>query len=124
MKKLISVLAVLLVCAVFITAFTGCMANPEKQIIGKWKDSAGIIGYEFFEDGTVKFSVLIGNVNGTYTMDKKEETVTLTGTIPVINKSISETYKYLIEENKLTLTDLSTGNAATYIRESVSTTAK
>lgn len=122
MKKLTGALAVILVCVVFVTAFTGCMANPEKQIIGKWKDSTGIVGYEFFEGGTVEFSVLGIPVDGTYTMDKKEETVTLTGT--VIVKSVTQTYKYLIEENKLTLTDVSSGSAATYIRESVSTTAK
>lgn len=122
MKKLSSVLAVILVCAVFVTAFAGCAVMPEKQIIGKWKDSTGIVGYEFLEDGTVKFSVLGVPVSGTYTMDKKAETVTLTGTIFV--KSISETYKYQIEESKLTLTNVSSGDAATYIREAVATTAK
>ncbi len=122
MKKLTGALAVFLVCAVFITAFTGCMANPEKQIIGEWKDSAGIVGYEFFEDGTVEFSVLGVPVSGSYTMDKKEETITLTGT--VIVKSITQTYKYQVEESKLTLTDVSSGNAATYTRVAATTTAK
>ena len=122
MKKYTGALAIILVCAVFVTAFAGCMANPEKQIIGKWKDSTGIVGYEFLEDGTVKFSVLGIPVTGTYTMDKKAETVTLTGTILV--KSVSQTYKYQIEESKLILTDVSSGNAATYMRETAATTAK
>lgn len=121
MKKLTGVLAVILICAVFITAFAGCLASPEKQIIGKWKDSAGIIGYEFLDDGTVKFSVLNVPVSGTYTLDKKAETVTITGTVLV---SITKTYKYVIEESSLVLTDVSSGKAATYIRETVVTTAK
>ncbi|HZK39735.1 MAG TPA: DUF5640 domain-containing protein [Clostridia bacterium] len=122
MKKLTGALTVFLACVVFVTAFAGCMANPEKQIIGKWKDSTGIVGYEFFEGGTVKFSVMGVPVDGSYSMDKKEETITLTGTVLV--KSVTQTYKYAIEENKLTLTDLSSGNAATYMREPGSTTTK
>lgn len=122
MKKLTGVFAIILVCAVFVTAFSGCLANPEKDILGKWKDSAGIIGYEFLEGGVVKFSVFGVPVDGTYTMDKKDETVTLTGTVLV--KSISQTYKYQIEENSLILTDVSSGNATTYMRETTATTTK
>lgn len=122
MKKLISVLAVILVCAVLVTAFAGCAVMPQKQIIGKWKDSTGIVGYEFMEDGTAKFTVLGVPVNGTYTMDNKEETITMSGTVLV--KEVSRTYKYKIEENKLTLTDVSSGDTATYVREAGSTTAQ
>jgi hypothetical protein len=122
MKKFTGVLAIILVCAVFVTAFAGCTASPEKQILGKWKDSTGIVGYEFMEDGTVKFSVLGIPITGTYTLDKKAETVTLTGTVLV--KSITKIYKYQIEESTLILTDTSTNDAATYMREAVATTAK
>lgn len=122
MKKLTGALAVFMVCVVFVTSFAGCMANPEKQIVGKWKDSTGIVGYEFFENGTVEFSVLGIPVSGSYTMDKKEENITLTGTVLV--KSITQTYKYQIEESKLTLTDISSGNVATYTRTAAPTTAK
>jgi hypothetical protein len=121
MKKIRGVLAIFLVCAVFVTAFAGCMASPEKQIIGKWKDSTGIVGYEFFEDGTAEFSVLGVPVKGTYTMDTKAETVTITGTVLVT--SITKTYTYALEESSLVLTDTSSGNAATYMRESAVTTA-
>lgn len=122
MKKLTGVLAIILACAVFVTAFAGCLASPQKQIIGKWKDSTGIVGYEFKEDGTAEFSVLGVPVKGTYTMDTKAKTITLTGTVLI--KSISQTYKYEIEESKLVLTDVSSGNAATYMRETAATTAK
>lgn len=122
MKIFAKALTLILVCAVFVTAFAGCMASPEKQIIGKWKDSTGMVGYEFMEDGTAKFTVLGVPVNGTYTMDKKEETITMTGTVLI--KSISKTYKYQIEESKLTLTDVSSGDAATYVRDAGTTTAK
>lgn len=61
-------------------------------------------------------------VKGTYTMDTKAETVTLTGTVLI--KSITQTYKYQIEESSLILTDVSSGNAATYMRETAATTAK
>lgn len=81
-----------------------------------------MVGYEFMEDGTAKFTVLGVPVNGTYTMDKKEETITMTGTVLI--KSISKTYKYQIEESKLTLTDVSSGDAATYVRDAGTTTAK
>lgn len=120
MKIFAKALTLILVCAVFVTAFAGCMASPEKQIIGKWKDSTGIVGYEFFEDGTAEFSVLGVPVKGTYTLDTKAETVTITGTVLV--SSITKTYTYVLEESSLVLTDTSSGNAATYIREAVATT--
>ena len=122
MKKLTRALSVILICAVLVTAFTGCMANPEKQILGKWKDSVGIVGYEFLEDGTVKFTVMGIPVTGTYTMDKKEETVTLTGSAPLVG-DISHTYKFVIEESKLTLTDAGSNTTTTYTRVAT-TTAK
>lgn len=122
MKKLTGVLAIILACAVFVTAFAGCLASPQKQIIGKWKDSTGIVGYEFFEDGTVEFSLLSVPVKGTYTLDTKEDTVTITGTVLI--KSITKTYKYQIEESTLILTDISSNDAVSYMRETAATTTK
>ncbi len=122
MKKIVGITALILVCAVFITAFAGCIASPKAQIIGEWKDSAGLVGYKFSEGGVTEFSVLGVPVTGTYTMDTEAETVTLTGTVLI--KSVTKTYKYVIEENSLTLTDVSSGNAATYFRQTEATTAK
>lgn len=122
MRKIVGVAALILVCAVFITAFAGCLVSPKAQIIGEWKDSTGLIGYKFSEGGVAEFSVLSVPVKGTYTMDTKAETVTLTGTVLI--KSVTQTYKYVIEENTLTLTDASSGNTATYFRQTIATTKK
>jgi len=120
MKKLTGITAIVIACVIFLTAFSGCMASPQKQILGTWKDSTGAVGYEFLDNGTVKFTLLTLPVTGTYTMDTKAGTITMTGTILV--KSVSKTYKYLIKDSSLTLTDVSSGDAATYIKEVTATT--
>lgn len=113
-KRFLALFCLIAVLAVSFSACAGLPKSPQKLILGKWKDSTGLVGYEFMEDGTVKFSVLGVPVTGTYVMDTKEQTVTLTGTVLV--KSYSQTYKFELEESKLTLTDQSSNNVATYMR--------
>ncbi|MEI6580306.1 MAG: DUF5640 domain-containing protein [Eubacteriales bacterium] len=122
MKKIIGFAAIVMALAVLMTSFAGCMLLPKQQILGKWKDSTGIIGYEFFDDGTSEFSVMGVPVKGTYTMDTKAETITMTGTVLI--KTISLTYKYQFKESSLILTDEKTGNSVTYIKDVPATTTK
>ena len=114
MKTIKSITAVLLACLLFAAALTGCAPKPEKLIIGKWTDSAGLTAYEFMEDSTVRFSVLGADIKGVYSIDKKAGTVTLTGT--VLTKSISRTYRFAVTESTLTLTGIDTGDSAVYTR--------
>jgi hypothetical protein len=49
MKKAIALISILLIV---VSVFTGCGTNPNKQLIGKWKDSSRDIYYEFMESGS------------------------------------------------------------------------
>ncbi|NLP48350.1 MAG: DUF4923 family protein [Clostridiales bacterium] len=123
MKNIRCALSLILVLAFVMVGFTACNLTPQSKIVGKWKDSTGLVGYEFKDDNTVKFSVLGVPVKGTYEMNVIDKTVTLTGTVLV--KSISQTYEYEIKGSQLTLTDVSSGESTVYIRvEDKTTTAK
>lgn len=117
MKKTKSLLALFLVLSLAITLASCNLIAPsdEKLILGKWKDSTGIIGYEFFDDSTVKFTALGFPVTGTYEMNTKEKTLSISGTALVT--SVTFTYTYEIEGSKLSLTDTNLNKKVIYIRD-------
>lgn len=126
MKKTISIAAVVLVLAAAVTAFIVIANNPEKRIIGKWSDSDGSSGYQFYEDGKVtmtyaNFTIPIinipfqGDVEGTYKINKKDETITLTGKF--FTQTVNIVYTYSFKGNNLTLTNTQSRKAITYIKQ-------
>ena len=96
-----------------------------KDILGKWTDSSGMSGYEFFDNGTVNVTyvnltipVLNIPING-----KATGTYSLNGSSLEINYSIYSGNIHMlftasIEDNALTLIDLKDHNTYKYMRPS------
>ena len=66
--------AIALVLALIVTLFAACgKPSVKEQLVGSWRDSAGIIGFDFNEDGT-------GSI------------VALDFTLPILNISLKGNY--------------------------------
>ena len=88
MKMFKRIGALALALALIVTLFAACgKPSVEKQIIGSWRDSAGIIGFDFEENGFGKlialdFTVpvlnisLKGDYDMTYTLSTDDNDVT------------------------------------------------
>lgn len=131
MKNVKRIAAVLLAALLILTTFAAC-SSPEKDIIGVWKDSTGMTGYEFRDGGTCKVTLLDvaiidGSVEGTYTITEKDDGnhyVTVSYTL--LYASVTDEFKFTVEENILTLTrvndDGTFGNPVTYMAYTADTT--
>ena len=97
----------------------------KEQIIGKWADSAGMSGYEFFADGSasvtyVNLTVPVinmpinGTAKGSYTLNGN----TLTVSFSIYRRTITDTFTASVENNTLTLVNRDDGEKATYQRRS------
>lgn len=120
MKKLKSIVAVLLAITVVAAIFTACSSSPEKKLIGKWTDSTGDVTIEFQEGNVLTVQALDGkssllnlitdNIKGSYTTTKKDDgNYYITITVSSI-AAISGEYMFVIEGETLTLKDPSTGD--------------
>ena len=94
------------------------LLNPENQILGEWESENGILSYIFREDGTMSGNIdaFLGtvSVNGTYSVDRETNQVTLTYTLYSI--SYTDVKSFVIENDTLTLTDTKTNISVTYYR--------
>ena len=99
-------------------------AELQSQIIGKWADSAGMSGYEFFENGSanvtyVNLTVPVinmpinGTAKGSYTLNGN----TLTVSFSIYKRTITDTFTASVENNTLTLVSREDGEKATYQRQ-------
>lgn len=102
----------------------GQAVSSAEALIGKWSDSAQMSGYEFLSDGTVNvkyvdFTVPVLNipiktsVPGSYTVSGDEVTVTHS----IYGATISNTYRFSVRDNVLTLINTDDGNTSTYIKK-------
>lgn len=117
MKHIKKFLVIALAALMVLTAFTACSASPEKKLLGSWRDSTGMTGYEFKEDGKcvvtfadVKVPILNvnfnGAVDGVYSVAKRDDGlyyVTITYTIYA--KSVTKDYMFTVQDSALTLQD-------------------
>lgn len=127
MKNIKKILVIALSVILVLSVFTACSASPEKKLLGSWRDSTGITGYEFKEEGkcVVTFADVTvpilninynGSVDGVYTTQKRDDGnyyVTITYTI--YSKSVTKDFMFVVEESSLTLTDTSDGTATVYM---------
>lgn len=123
MKKYLKFTSLLLALVMMVTLMAGC-TNPEKEIIGKWMDSASMSGYEFNDDGTVKVIYVnltipvlnvpvSGSVVGTYQLEKE----TLSITYSLHSRMYNKIYAYEFRDKALVLSELDTGESSVYIRQ-------
>ncbi len=95
-----------------------------KAILGSWKDSAGMSGYCFYEDGTVEMTyvnltipVLNWPINGTskgvYTLEGDQ----LTTTFSIYSASITDKFTVSVENNTLKMYNHEELETATYQKE-------
>lgn len=132
MKKVVAIVLVL-TCMLAIAGCTMGSKKPEKQLLGKWMDSAGTSGYEFFESGAanityVNFTIPIinieydGTVAGAYTLDT--DAMQITVTYSIYGKDVNRTYGFSVNEATLVLTDLTENTSSTYFRVEAETTTE
>ncbi len=126
MKHIKKILVIALAALMVLTVFTACSASPEKKLIGSWRDSTGMTGYEFKEDGKcvvtfadVKVPILNvnfnGAVDGVYSVAKRDDGLYyVTVTYTIYAKSVTKDYMFTVEESALTLTD-TTDNSVTVL---------
>ncbi len=97
-------------------------ATLAEKLIGKWTDSAGMSGFEFFEGGKVSFTYanlealginFDGKIdNGTY----KLEGNTLTIAYSIYTATIDKKYEISVEDDVLKMKDLEQGKTSSYVR--------
>lgn len=88
MKLMKQIGALALALVLIVSLFAACgKPNVQKQLIGSWRDSSGILGFDFHEDGTgyivaADFTLPIVNISlkgeydMTYTVETDENDVT------------------------------------------------
>ncbi|MGN0446938.1 MAG: DUF5640 domain-containing protein [Acutalibacteraceae bacterium] len=103
---------------------TGASSNQNSaSIIGTWRDGADMSGYEFKEGGRVNvtyvnFTVPVINmpINGTYEGSYSVNGNEITISFSIYGKGIVDTYTYELNENSLIMTNVESGDTATYVR--------
>lgn len=127
MKTFKRIAAVVLTLCLVLGVFAACSASPEKEILGKWSDSTGFVGYEFKENNAVEITYAdfklpflgkyTGSVQGAYSINKGEDNnyyVKIEYTL--ISRTLSENYRFAIDGDTLTLTNAETGNQTVFMR--------
>lgn len=115
---------------------TSAPANDlRSQLTGKWMDSAGMSGYEFFSDGSVKMTYvnlaafnipLDGKADGVYILEGDKLTIKFS----IYTATIENNYTVKIDGKMLSLYDLEDHETSTYsrvdgnVQQTTSTTAQ
>lgn len=98
-------------------------SSDKAALLGSWSDGAGMSGFEFFENGTVKVTYVNvtvplinipvnGNYNGTYTVSGDEITMSFS----IYTATITNRYRFSVSDSQLTLTNLEDLKQTVYIR--------
>lgn len=126
MSKVKKISALVLVLCVIIAAFSACSASPQKKLIGSWRDSTGLVGYDFAEDNKCKIvyadTVLLGrkitaNIDGAYKLEKRDDGkyyVTITYTF--FATSFNEDYQITIDGSTLSMINVENQATKTLIK--------
>lgn len=97
------------------------VSDLRSQLIGKWMDSAGMSGYEFFSDGSVKmtyvnlsaFNIPIdGKADGVYILEGDKLTIKFS----IYTATIENSYTVKIDGKMLSMYDIKEHESSTYTR--------
>ena len=103
------------------TASPEVTGNLATDILGSWKDSAGMSGYEFLEGGRFNWTYVDlagfgvpfnGKTSGLYTLEGD----TLTIKYSIYSATIKKMYRISIAQNELSMYDLEEKETSTYVR--------
>lgn len=106
------------------TTETTTEKEPElsELLLGKWSDSAGMSGFEFFSDGKVSFTYANLNAlgisfdgkidNGSYKLNGNELNIAYS----IYSATIDKTYEISIVNDELKMKNTDDGRTSTYIR--------
>lgn len=103
------------------TAPTTTAPDLRSQLIGKWSDSAGMSGYEFFADGSVKMTYvnlaafnipLDGTADGVYILEGDKLTIKFS----IYTATIENNYTVSIDGKRLSMYNLKEHETSTYSR--------
>ena len=96
----------------------------DEDLLGIWRDSANLSGYEFKEGGVVSITfvniripVIDIPVSGTFTGGYEIEDGVLSLTYYIYGKEIKDSYTYEVSGNNLKMKNTETGNLSTYIKQ-------
>ena len=99
-------------------------SSDNSALLGVWRDSANLSGYEFKAGEVVSVTFVNINIpvidvpiNGTFTGGYEVNDGVLSLTYYIYGKKISNSYTYEISGNTLKLTDTETGKASTYVKQ-------
>lgn len=107
MKKMLSLVSLLLVVVSFTLVLTGCGKNA-KTLVGSWAHSSYV--YTFNKDKTGTYDALGTKMEFTYEDDGSKVSILYKG------NTNASSYEYKIEDNKLIIKD-SFGNDVEYTRK-------
>lgn len=109
---------------IFVRAGTSVSSSDDKELLGKWRDSANMSGYEFKENGVVEVTfvnidipVINVPVNGTFTGGYEIKDGILTLTYYIYGNAITESFTYEVSGNSLQLKKTDDGKISTYMKQ-------
>lgn len=109
---------------VFVRYGTQVSSNDDEELLGKWRDSANMSGYEFKENGVVKITfvnidipVINVPVNGTFTGGYEIKNGIVTVTYYIYGNTIEESFTYEVSGNSLQLKNTEDGKISTYMKQ-------
>lgn len=109
---------------IFVRTGTSAVSTDDKELLGKWRDSANMSGYEFKENGVVAITfvnidipVINVPVNGTFTGGYEIKNGVLTLTYYIYGNTISESFTYEVSGNSLQLKKVDDGKISTYMKQ-------
>ncbi|NLO46190.1 MAG: hypothetical protein GX107_06825 [Clostridiales bacterium] len=111
MKKLLIAALVIVIGGVGIIWYMQCQ-KPENQIVGQWKGSYEIGSFDFKKDGAVTVGFVGLSADGEYEIDSDNSVISITYTL--LGISYTKKYDFVLEKNKLTLTDHTFSNIKLY----------
>lgn len=102
MKKFLIAAIVIVIAGVGVMYYLQSQ-KPEKQIIGQWTGTYEIGSFDFRDDGTVTVGFASLSAEGEYTVDSENSVLSIKYSL--LGVSYTKKYDFILEKNRLTLTD-------------------